>query len=203
MPSGITLISGILTGAPVALDAKFGPYNSVTDALNDLTSGLRYRGLTVGVFVSGVLKEYWFKDGTENTDFVVKTSDVTWDSLTGKPSTFTPSAHFHAISEVTDLQTTLDGKQASGSYATLVNGTVPESQLPASLLNAACVFDAFRDGTLTPIGPDPIDPSRFVSTTAFVINVDGSISPSQQLSSAIADLCFDISANGDIISLEQ
>ena len=131
MPSGITLISGIVTGAPAALDAKFGPYNSVTDALNDLTSGLRYRGLTVGVFVSGVLKEYWFRDGTENTDFVQKISDVTWDSLPGKPSTFAPSAHTHAISDVTNLQTTLDGKQASGFYATLESGKVPISQIPS------------------------------------------------------------------------
>ena len=42
----------------------------------------------------------------------------------------TPTAHTHAISDVTNLQTALDGKQASGSYATLVNGTIPLTQLP-------------------------------------------------------------------------
>lgn len=41
----------------------------------------------------------------------------TWDSVTGKPSTFPPSTHSHVISDVTGLQTALDGKQASGSYA--------------------------------------------------------------------------------------
>ena len=39
-----------------------------------------------------------------------KTSDLTWSSISGKPSTFTPSAHNHAISDVTDLQSTLNGK---------------------------------------------------------------------------------------------
>jgi phage-related tail fiber protein len=38
---------------------------------------------------------------------------VAWDDVTGKPSTFPPSTHGHAISEVTNLQTTLDGKAAT------------------------------------------------------------------------------------------
>ena len=33
-----------------------------------------------------------------------------WTNLTGVPSTFTPSAHNHAIADITNLQTTLDGK---------------------------------------------------------------------------------------------
>jgi len=36
-----------------------------------------------------------------------------------------------AVSQVTGLQTALDGKQASGTYATLVSGLVPSSQLPS------------------------------------------------------------------------
>jgi hypothetical protein len=40
------------------------------------------------------------------------------------------SSHTHSISNVTGLQTALDGKQQSGSYATLVNGVIPLSQLP-------------------------------------------------------------------------
>ena len=39
-----------------------------------------------------------------------KTSDLTWSSISGKPSTFAPSAHSHAISDVTNLQSTLNGK---------------------------------------------------------------------------------------------
>lgn len=53
-----------------------------------------------------------------------------WEAISDKPSTFPPSSHTHALSEVVGLQSALDGKQASGSYATLVGGKVPESQLP-------------------------------------------------------------------------
>lgn len=39
------------------------------------------------------------------------TSSVDWTAVLNKPSTFTPSAHTHPISDVTSLQTALDGKQ--------------------------------------------------------------------------------------------
>lgn len=47
-----------------------------------------------------------------------------WADITGKPSTFTPSTHSHAIADVTGLQTTLDAKAAAshnhdGSYAAI------------------------------------------------------------------------------------
>ena len=39
--------------------------------------------------------------------------NVAYSELTGIPSTFTPAAHTHAISDVTGLQTALDGKASS------------------------------------------------------------------------------------------
>lgn len=41
------------------------------------------------------------------------TSSVDWSAVLNKPATFPPSSHTHAISDVTSLQTTLDGKAAS------------------------------------------------------------------------------------------
>ena len=43
-----------------------------------------------------------------------------WNAITGKPTAFAPSSHNHAISDVTGLQTALDGKQAAGVVASLV-----------------------------------------------------------------------------------
>lgn len=37
---------------------------------------------------------------------------VEWTAVLNKPTTFAPSAHTHAISDVTNLQTTLNGKAA-------------------------------------------------------------------------------------------
>jgi len=39
--------------------------------------------------------------------------DIAWGSITGIPSTFAPSAHTHAISDITNLQTELNGKVES------------------------------------------------------------------------------------------
>ncbi len=51
---------------------------------------------------------------------------VDWANVTGKPSTFTPATHSHAISDTTGLQTALDGKQATLVSATnikTINGS--------------------------------------------------------------------------------
>jgi len=79
--------------------------------------------------------------GTTSTTAKAGDYQPTWAQVTGKPSTFaptigstastavagndarltdarTPTAHNHAVADVTGLQTALDGKQAAGSYAT-------------------------------------------------------------------------------------
>ena len=64
-------------------------------------------------------------------DHVHAQGSIAYSGLTGIPSTFAPSAHTHAVSDVTGLQTALDGKQASGSYCPLVNSQIPSSYLPS------------------------------------------------------------------------
>jgi hypothetical protein len=64
-------------------------------------------------------------------DHVHAASSIAYSSLSGIPTSFTPSAHTHVVADVTGLQAALDAKQASGTYATLVGGTVPSSQLPS------------------------------------------------------------------------
>ena len=66
-------------------------------------------------------------------------SSVAWADVTGKPSTFTPSAHTHAISEVTglvsELATKLDASEkgeALGVAELGADGKVLPSQLPVS-----------------------------------------------------------------------
>ena len=49
-------------------------------------------------------------------DAKLESSNFTYSNLTGKPSTFAPSAHTHAISEVTGLQTALDAKLPSANF---------------------------------------------------------------------------------------
>lgn len=55
--------------------------------------------------------------GSQSVNYANSAGAVAWGNVSGKPSTFTPSSHTHAISDVTGLQTALNGKQAAGSYA--------------------------------------------------------------------------------------
>jgi hypothetical protein len=84
-------------------------------------------------------------------DHVHAQGSIAYSGLTGIPSTFAPSAHSHAVSDVTGLQSALDSKQAAGTYATLVSGTVPSSQLPSYVddvieYSALSAFPATNDG---------------------------------------------------------
>lgn len=59
--------------------------------------------------------------------------DGTYASLVGKPTSFVPSAHTHAINDITGLQTALDGKVSTGSsipYSVLIGTPViPSTQI--------------------------------------------------------------------------
>lgn len=78
---------------------------------------------------------------TDPASYVIL-ADITpdWSSLTGKPSTFTPSSHASAhgsagadpvtvsIAQVTGLQTALDGKQETGSYVLTTDSRLTDSR---------------------------------------------------------------------------
>lgn len=54
------------------IDAKYGPYNSTTEALMALAPDARAIGLTVGIKTSTGIVEYWFKNGIGDHYLTVK-----------------------------------------------------------------------------------------------------------------------------------
>jgi hypothetical protein len=76
------------------------------------------------------------------------TSSVDWSAVLNKPSTFTPSSHTHAISEVTNLQTALDAK-APINNPTLTGTVVLPST--TSIGNVSATEIAFVDGVTSSI----------------------------------------------------
>ncbi len=50
----------------------------------------------------------------------------TWNDVTGKPSTFAPTAHSHTIAEITNLQDALDGKAPTHSHPYRADTWVPD-----------------------------------------------------------------------------
>lgn len=101
-----------------------------------LTTSNIQKGDTVKVTATG--KMYFVVDDTKlssEAGYEVYTAgsaaSVPWSGVTGKPSTFTPSAHNQAISTITGLQAALDGKAANtdmtgaSSSVTGTHGLVP------------------------------------------------------------------------------
>jgi hypothetical protein len=62
-----------------ATDYRFGPFDTISVALDTIKGFQRYRGLTVGIG-NPVVVEYWFKDGIADLNFVPKTAS---GNLTG------------------------------------------------------------------------------------------------------------------------
>ena len=76
---GIELGTGIVVGAPKALDSKYGPFEgstlalAKTEALTNVTAGFRFEGLTVALKVgTNNVIEYWFQGGIADANFVAK-----------------------------------------------------------------------------------------------------------------------------------
>lgn len=105
-----------------------------------LTTANVQNGDTVKVTATG--KMYFVKDDTKlNVEdgyepyTAGSASSVPWSGVTGKPSTFAPSAHTHTKSEITDFPT-LAAVATSGKYSDL---TGAPTSLPANGGNAATV----------------------------------------------------------------
>lgn len=88
---------------------------------------------------------------------------IGWADLAGKPSTFPPEDHSHVISDVTDLQTSLDGKQD-----TLVSGTNIKTVNGVTILGSGDLVISGGGGTsdhgsLTGLGDD--DHTQYLNNT--------------------------------------
>lgn len=75
--------------------------------------------------------------GADWVPYSFPSSAVDWQSIANKPSTFAPSAHTHPISDVTNLQSELDGKVPTARVLTTdsyirIDGTLTSANLAAN-----------------------------------------------------------------------
>lgn len=56
------------------IDARYGPWRTLNDALTSFNTGLRFPGLTVAISGTGGIVEYWYKDGVGDGNLVLKTA---------------------------------------------------------------------------------------------------------------------------------
>lgn len=78
-----------------------------------------------------------------------------WTDVTGKPSTFTPAIHSHAIADVTNLQTTLNTlNNADTTLQTNINAKLTAVKSLASATETAATFTIADDGSSTATWPN-------------------------------------------------
>lgn len=78
---GITKPLNIVSQASSNIDAKYGPYYSLSEALSTIPQVLRGEGLTVGIIGNDGIQEYWFKKGIQNNHLILKSESS--GALTG------------------------------------------------------------------------------------------------------------------------
>jgi hypothetical protein len=132
------------TGLQGALDSKAEA--SHTHPLSDLTTS----GATTGQVVTWDGSAWVPQDPSGGGGGVTSYND-----LTDVPSTFPPSNHTHAISEVTNLQTTLDAKAASShthAATDITSGTLALARVPTGTTLSTVALGNHSHGNITNAG---------------------------------------------------
>jgi hypothetical protein len=124
------------TGAtgPQGEQGPIGPSNPLAEAVRDLNStnyvkqwiGTEDEYIALGTWDATTF--YNITDG-ETPGGGGGGGSVSWNDITGKPTTFPPSSHTHPISEITNLQASLNAKLDATAAAVSVNDNGAGSSL--------------------------------------------------------------------------
>jgi hypothetical protein len=146
------LTSPGLTGTPTAPTA---------------TGGTNTTQIATTAFVQSAVASFGAGDmlaGTYDTDAdgkvdAAEVADaVAWSGITGKPATFAPSAHGHAISQVTGLQAALDDKAPLASPGFSGTPTAPTAASSSNSTQiATTAFVSAAIGALIDAAPGALD----------------------------------------------
>jgi hypothetical protein len=126
-----------VSGLQTALNGKAplaSPTFTGTPAAPTAAGGTNTTQVATTAFVQAAISSFGAGDMSKSTydtdndgkvDAAEVADAVAWTGITGKPSTFAPSAHSHAISDVTGLQTALNAKAPLASPALTGTPTAP------------------------------------------------------------------------------
>lgn len=165
------------TDSHASHEARYGKggFRSVSDTSerDAITQPRREAGMLVMTLSDG---KTWklANDLTTWSEFSAVSSaamSVAWTDVTGKPASFTPSAHTHAVSDVSGLQTALDLKQAAGSYAA-ASHTHTASQITDFSSAVAAAAPSTTNASLLTIGT--LDAARLPASV--VLTTDSRLS---------------------------
>jgi len=194
--------------APLASPALTGVPTAPTAVANTNTTQVATTAYVVtalaGFGAGDMLKVTYDSTNNGKVDLAEVAEAAPWSGITGKPSTFTPSAHTHAISETTGLQVALDAKaplagpaltgvataptQASTDNSTKIATTAYVKAVVAALIEAAPTALDTLNELAAAIGDDP----------NFATTVTNSISEKLVKASNLSDLTNAVTARSNL-----
>ena len=146
------LASPALSGAPTAPTALSG-----TNTTQVATTAFVQQAI-VDFGPGDMLAATYDADGDGKVDAAELADAAPWAGITGKPTSFPPASHGHAISEVTGLQTALDAKAALASPALTGTPTAPTAAGGTNTTQlATTAFVAAAIGALIDAAPGAMD----------------------------------------------
>ena len=146
------LASPALTGTPTAPTAGAG-----TSTTQLATTAFVQAALT-GFGAGDMLKSAYDADNDGKVDAAEIADAAPWAGITGKPTSFPPSVHAHAVSEVTGLQATLDVKAPLASPTLSGTPTAPTASAGTNTTQIATTgFVAAAIAALIDAAPGALD----------------------------------------------
>ena len=108
----IILNDNLSIQAPKAADSRFGPYADTATALTSIVTANRFQGLVVGITIGGQVVEYWFRDGTADSNLILKV-----DNTANTANTVAIAAYVQANTANTLAQSAFDKANTANTLA--------------------------------------------------------------------------------------
>lgn len=192
------LASPGFTGTPTAPTAAGGTNTTQLATTAFVQSAL------AGLGAGDMAKSTYDSDNDGKVDAAETADSVPWTGITGKPSSFTPATHSHAISQVTGLQSALDAKAtlasptfsgtptaptaASGTNTTQIASTAFVQATIAALVDAAPgALDTLNE-LAAALGDDPNFATTFTNGLAGKLATAANLSDLTNIASARTNL---------------
>ena len=156
-------LDGLLTAkAPLASPALSGtptaPTASAGTSTTQLATTAFVQAALTGFGAGDMLKSAYDADNDGKVDAAEIADAAPWAGITGKPTSFPPANHAHAVSEVTGLQAALDAKAPLASPALTGTPTAPTASAGTNTTQIATTgFVAAAIAALIDAAPGALD----------------------------------------------
>lgn len=202
------LDAGLATKAPLASPALTGTPTAPTPAASTSSTQIATTAFVndaiAGFGTGDMAQAVYDSDGDGKVDAAELADTVPWAGVTGKPTSFTPTSHGHAVSEVTGLQTALDAKAPLASPALTGTPTAPTAGAGTNTAQiATTAFVSAAIGALIDTAPGALDTLNELAAALgddpdFATTVTNGLAGKLAVASNLADLVNPATARANL-----